>query len=601
MDTATSVSRPYTPTFTGSIDKSAIPSFEDVRDILDGARLDADDRYSGIPVLFEELRTQYLAGVDACEQQQRNPLDILSTRLRQERLVFDAYNKHRLGHAPWRFYSSMPTPENIDEHLSLLGDDIKEDLESFPLRCETVTSGFAWLTEDLEPIYQSAENVAIQPTQMHQPVTPTTAKTPASTKPKTGRATENYDKLADAPPCNLDFPDANMTLMELATFLPGSFKSWDVIDRACGNGASAASITTLINAGRTMARGEIPNNSVYRLMKGPMDRRAKQDDAWKGWTVGTHDRYPQPANFNPSSVSVAGFRTAADGRDDSSADPVLFRDLARGVKKFPTGYDALDLTRAVRYCVDHPDEAWYYPTDYERLVDQLPQDAHLAGYPTGPAPVQVGHQDKAVMKRWVTGRTLTGVRNASGRKYDSRGRLMKKDSDEDDFDENEFDSDENELGSGDDIDFEALDKKASKRKHFFDDSDSDEFDTPSRKPVKPNKFASKPRVRKSLGKSPARPSHLRKELFTDDLDFDDSDNSISLEKNTKKTFPTVRRSGRSTKVAGTYNVDEALAAISGEDDEEMDALKAKKANMLAKYGMDTEMGDNDDEEFEDDE
>ncbi|KAH7072098.1 hypothetical protein BKA63DRAFT_418622 [Paraphoma chrysanthemicola] len=467
MATTASVSSAYQPVITGSIDKTAIPSFEDIRDMLDGARLDADDRYSGIPALFEELRTQYLDSVDACEQQQRNPLEILSTRLRQERLVFDAYNKHRLGQAPWRFYTSMPIPENIDEQLSQLGDDIKEDLESFPLRCEAVTSGFAWLTEDLEPIYQSTENVGSRPTQPHQPITPTAAKTPGSTKPKTGRATENYDKLADAPPCNLDFPNANMTLMELATFLPGSFKSWDVIDRACGNGASAASITTLINTGRTMARGEIPNNSVYRLMKGPMDRRAKQDTTWKGWTVGTHNKYPRPANFDPSSVSVTGFRTAADGRDESSADPVLFRDLARGVKKFPMGHDGLDLTRAIRYCVDHPDEVWYYPIDYERLVNQLPQDAHLAGYPAGLAPVQVGHQDKAVMKRWVTSRTLIGVRNAVGRKHNSRGRSVKKESDEEDFDENELNSDENESGSDDDVDFEALDKKASKRKHFF--------------------------------------------------------------------------------------------------------------------------------------
>tara|TARA_R110002003_G_scaffold822_2_gene21631 strand:- start:10396 stop:12207 length:1812 start_codon:yes stop_codon:yes gene_type:complete len=577
----------------------AQPSFEDVRDMLDAARLEADDRYAHLNQLCEELKTQYFEGLDACEQRKSSPFELLKTRLRLERLVFDAYNKHRLGKAAWRFYKATPAPKNADEQQAPLGEDIDEDLESFPLRCEVVTSGFPWLTEDLQPIYQSIE---------HEFLPAAKASTPQ--KPKTGKASDNYDKLADAPPCNLDFPKGNMTLMELATFLPGSFKSWDVIDRACFNGASSASIATMINTSRSMDRGRITNNSVYRMLKAPMDKRAKQDPVWENWTTGSHDQYPRPPNFNPASVSVTGFRTPPNGKNTSSAESIPIKDLAKGVKTFPTGYDALDLTRAVRYCVDHPDEDWYYPDDYERLVNQLPQDAHFAGHPPGPAPVQVGHQDDAVNQRRMTGRMAASVRNARTRKHDARGRLMKKDSGEEDFDDNEMDTDSGDESSSD-VDFEALDKKCMKRKRnpFGDpDSDSDEFQTPSRKPAKRKKIAPKSRAaRKPLGKAPARPSRLCKELFADELDSD-SDGYAGPNKKGKKQAPKVRRSGRNTKVAVTYNLDDVLPDID-EDDEDVPRPKPKKADIVAKYGMfadksnedETEEGEDQDEEDEQEE
>jgi hypothetical protein len=180
----------------------------------------------------------------------------------------------------------------------------------------------------------------------------------------------------------------------MAAFHPNALKSWDMIDRFCGNGGSQATFAAMINHFREMERGQILPNSVYRMMKGSMNKRAKVQPEYITWTTGNHHDFPKARSFNPASVSVTGFRTPADGKIKATAPPIPIKNMANGVKNFPTGYDALDLTRAVRYCQAHPDENWLYPDDYERLVDQLPQDPHLASYPVGPAPVQVGHQDR---------------------------------------------------------------------------------------------------------------------------------------------------------------------------------------------------------------
>jgi len=68
-----------------------------------------------------------------------------------------------------------------------------------------------------------------------------------------------------------------------------------------------------------------------------------------------------------------------------------FKDLANGVKNIPTGKDALDLTRCVKYHELHPDEQWYYPAQFEELVKHL----------GGPAVVTEDHLDSRAFARWA--------------------------------------------------------------------------------------------------------------------------------------------------------------------------------------------------------
>jgi hypothetical protein len=504
------------------------PTYTELAYILDSALLDAAKRYEHIPELLAALQEQYRDGLDACNSRERGAADLLLARLRGERLVFDAYNKHRLGKAAHQHFKATPPVEAEERHADF-GEEIEEDLESFPLRCEVVIRGLDAFTLNLLPIYQKA-NAKPLSTTPEKPITKPTASKKPSTKNKTGRIIDNYDKLHGAPPPNLDFPVGNMTLAEIAAFHPEAIKSWDVLDRYCGNGGSQASFTAMINHFRKMERGSIPNNSVYRMMKGSMQRRAKVEDRYKDWTTGAHHQYHDAERFDPASVSVTGFRTPADGKGQTTASPIPIASLANGVKTFPTSDDALDLTRAVRYCQDHPDEEWMYPTHYE----------HLVNYLGGPAPVRPGHYDRAVIARYTSAQMAAGVRNAIGRKRDSRGRLLKQDSDESDavF----TDSEEADI----DLDFDRLDVKAKKHTGFFDDSDAEDLRTPSRK-------------RASKGKKPAR--NLNRDYFDSESDGD----GFQGPKKVKKV-KLLRRSTRATKITKRFDLDTVDTVDSGDED-----------------------------------
>ncbi|KAF2818855.1 hypothetical protein CC86DRAFT_243230, partial [Ophiobolus disseminans] len=379
----------------------------------------------------------------------------------------------------------------------------------------------------------------------------------------------NYDKLGDAPRPNLDFPDCNILITEMAAFLPNAIKSWDVLDRVCGNGLKQYIYTLMINNYREMARGKITANSTYRMFKGPITKRAQAEPlhqpSWEDWTPTIHDQYVDAANFEPSSVSATGFRTAADGKNKISHAPIPMKSLAVGVKVFPSGEDALDLTRMIQYCVDHPAEDWFYPTDYTRLLNKI----------GGPAPINAANTDAAVIARWTAQQVAAGsMRKTAGRKRDSRGRLMKPNSDSEEEDYDNMDETDSEP------DFDEMDetesefdshnhKKGNKRKRAlsFDDSDDVDDDTPSQKPsAKRPKLVLKFRIPHSTldGKHTASgPSRPRKQfVFMSDIDSDSDGDGYKApkgptrKKKEKKAAPAVRRSGRANKFSKSFSINE---------------------------------------------
>ncbi|KAJ4321619.1 hypothetical protein N0V94_002818 [Neodidymelliopsis sp. IMI 364377] len=201
-----------------------------------------------------------------------------------------------------------------------------------------------------------------------------------------------HDKLSSAPSAEHEFPDGNITLAEIAAFLPQSIKCWDIIDRIIWNGATTSDIKVLINKYRDIPDGGIANNTVYRMMRGQTDKRATEDADYKGWTVSTYKNIEKPEDFDSSSISVTGFRRPIifKNRPDRPAAAVPFKDLAQGVARMPQSEDALDLTRCVTYCVANPEEEWYYPTDFQQLLND-----HLEG----PMPLKPDHEDAQVLKR----------------------------------------------------------------------------------------------------------------------------------------------------------------------------------------------------------
>jgi hypothetical protein len=504
--------------------------------MLKEARRDAERDYAQLPTLRDELQTQYRQGEQACVLEDCEPAEILSQRLRGERKIFNAFNMHRLGQANWKCYKGFKVPENAADLLKMLGDDIDEDLESFPLRFQVVIKGFPSLTEDLHPIYQTADHAAYLSRDQAQSSNANGSQhgTAPATKSMTGRTVDNYDKLWDAPVPNLDFPTGCITLPELAAFHPEGIKSWHVIDRLCGNGGTQAAFAAMINHHRWMARGPITNNTVCVSMSSSMKKRAKIDARYAGWKSGNHAQLGNPPSFDPTSVSVTGFHTPANGKVTTSAHPVPIKDMATGVKIFPSGNDALDLTRAVQHCQANPDEVWMYPTDFARLVNHL----------GGPATVTAAHQDAAAIARYAPGRTATGISNTPRRNRPSNRRGRKADSDE----EEELASSTGSEDSDSEPDFDSLDNKGKKRKFILDDSDEDDFDnTPSRKPpAKRPKIAPKP-----LGKRVPAPSRLRQQVEPKDIDSE-SDGELYQGPKKMEKVANVRRSGRQTKVTQTY-------------------------------------------------
>ncbi|KAF1354261.1 hypothetical protein EJ07DRAFT_182604 [Lizonia empirigonia] len=202
----------------------------------------------------------------------------------------------------------------------------------------------------------------------------------------------SHDKLYDAPSPEHDFPEGNITLAEIAAFIPQSIKCWDVVDRILWNGAKTQDITNLINKYRLMPAGEIFNNTVYLMMRGQMDKRSKEDARYEGWTVGLHQAIEKPDNFDSDSISITGFRRPIIFRNCSGlpAQPVLFKDLAKGVAVWPQHGDALDLTRCVAWCVANPDEELYYPTDFQKVLHE---------FLGGPIPPRACHTDAEVLLR----------------------------------------------------------------------------------------------------------------------------------------------------------------------------------------------------------
>jgi hypothetical protein len=190
------------------------------------------------------------------------------------------------------------------------------------------------------------------------------------------------------PSKNIPFPaSANVTAVELSTFLPNCVKSADVVYRFASNGASHNVLWAIINTCRVLekewTRGKC-GTFVYKAM-----RQAGFDK----WTFGIHKRWyeARAATWNERSISVAGFRTPCQiGEGGTQSAGVPFANLAVDIWRFPKGAGALDLMRMVDYCVVHPEEGWQYPFDYERLLAFL----------GGSKQVSAEHLDRVAFERW---------------------------------------------------------------------------------------------------------------------------------------------------------------------------------------------------------
>ncbi|KAH7562814.1 hypothetical protein BM1_02334 [Bipolaris maydis] len=202
---------------------------------------------------------------------------------------------------------------------------------------------------------------------------------------------------AGAPSWNLSFPAGNITAAEITAYCPHWLKSIDVVNRFLSHGARTIHIAALLNEFRTFPDNRVFNTNSTLVMMSYAMRKAGFD----GWCVMKHFDFSREHFLPESGLSVTHFRTPCmtQPRDETSEEahhainqevcPVAFKDLARHVKKHPSGDDALDLARCVQYAIEHPDEVWLFPTDFQRLTTYL----------GGPATITPNHLDEQVFAR----------------------------------------------------------------------------------------------------------------------------------------------------------------------------------------------------------
>ncbi|KAF1835927.1 hypothetical protein BDW02DRAFT_617487 [Decorospora gaudefroyi] len=532
----------------------------DVQNMLDVAQVETGVLYGDIPYLRDSLQTLFREGLEQCNVQGIDLTELLSRMMWCERTVLDAFNKHRLGNAATRFNQHVVEPDDLVEYNE--AENIPERLAFFPLRAIVAKHGIDVVAA---PIYQGL--VAVPRSALDVP-TINNGMTTAVTNPNTvgnrgtGSASASYNKLQGAPSPFLPLPAGNLTFAEITAFVPQSIKSVDVINRIIRNGAYSTTIADMINYYREMEHGPIPNNSVYRMLKVPMEQHAKIDPQYKDWTVAKHSTLAMPAGFNSASVSVAGFSTPVNNNAREAAlaanqppPSILFRDLAKGVKVMPSGDDALDLTRCVQYSVQHPNQNLRYPQHFARLVALL----------GGPTPVRPAHLDAAAVSRRTSIQKLVKARQASTRQRDDHGRLLKQKSKSPAHSDDEEDTQNVSNGATPDIGSENPTGNSMKREHAAVPADSDE-DALSSKRSKVS--AQKAPARQECAGHPTKPasSRLRKEIQPEEIDSESDGDAYAGPKRQKKTVAPVRSLRRTKHFSGSYNVDKALQ-IDEEDEE----------------------------------
>lgn len=195
------------------------------------------------------------------------------------------------------------------------------------------------------------------------------------TAPHTRASNDAFGQTS--PHWNLPFHAGRITAAEILAYFPHWLKSVDAIDRFVMNGGKAKIISGMLNRFRNVRSAPISTNSICVMMQCAM--RAA---GWKNWKMTTHDQVYNAVrenDFDGASLDVTQFRTpmvthpkkGSKAIENFAAAPIEFRDLADEVKEHPSGSDALDITRCVLYAVNHPNESWRFPVDFERLVNRL--------------------------------------------------------------------------------------------------------------------------------------------------------------------------------------------------------------------------------------
>lgn len=180
------------------------------------------------------------------------------------------------------------------------------------------------------------------------------------------------------------------TAAEIFAFLPDSVRNFDVAHRLTENGLTMRAMTNLINFYRTWSKHPAPAPSIFKKAQKAM-REIPGFEDWEG----SKAPYGSRSNHDPTDLTLGEVRLQVerfDWKKRTIRDSIPFKDLAKDVRVYPEGEEALDLARCVRYAADHADEEWHYPQDFQELTEKL----------GGPVAPRLEHCDAAANHRWAT-------------------------------------------------------------------------------------------------------------------------------------------------------------------------------------------------------
>jgi hypothetical protein len=504
-----------------------LPGRKDVATLLEAARTQTESLYEASEYTYVrgELIKTYSNSLGRLSEGY-DPAEMLIEALQGERNMLDRHNR-REARALYR-----------RDHIY----DLAEQISNFPLRniCEYVILPHGFFT----PIYQVNDDNEVKEAVQQARLNAVRAlpRSTIASPPKSSDSSlekgvrKAIGKCQDAPSPEHEFPDANITLAELAAFLPQSIKSWDVVDRIVWNGATTNDVQKMINKYRDMPYGKIDTNSVFLMMRGQMRKRTNAEhnyNHWKEWVVGTHEDIMRPNTFDADSISVTGFRRPIVfvKIQDEAAAPIPFKNLANGVAQWPEGDDAFDLTRCVAWCAENPEEEYFYPTDYQEVLS----------YVGGPKSPTGRHTDAEVLSRL---RAAPDFKSSRPRKRWARVQ-----------------------DSSDEPADEITSRTAKRKARVIDSSDESVEDTAFRTAKRRKTTSTKARTpRTQSSRQPRSEAKQKSTNWPDDSDsgLDTDDESYVGPKRVKKGKGMPRRSGRAKKTAN-YDL-HAMGLIGEEDD-----------------------------------
>jgi hypothetical protein len=198
---------------------------------------------------------------------------------------------------------------------------------------------------------------------------------------------------------NVDFPVANLTATEILTFLPNWLKSDSVCLRFASNELTSEALAIAMHAHRTLPANNTLNNSICVTTHNVMRKAGWRAEyvRSKHWEFVEENPviHVRKATFDHADISMSwcrneAMRDPARYGNTKRVQSCLIRDLAQNVHTFPTGADALDLTRVVQYAVTNPQNNWVFPENYGNIPALL----------GGPKKVRAKHHDAAVLARY---------------------------------------------------------------------------------------------------------------------------------------------------------------------------------------------------------